>query len=320
VSVKTADHVRSVALDLGYRDDSPFRSLSQGIHRTIALAVTDVTNPFYFGTLRGAQNEAIKADYSILLIDAQESASQERTNLERLLPMVDGLIVASSRLTDTLLRSVAKSHPIVILNRFVGGLPSVLPDTAHGMKLAVSHLLQLGHTSVYFLPGPDSSWMSGMRWLTLRAAAIGLGMTLHRLNPVPPTIEGGATAAEAILARQATAVICYNDLNALGLIKALRSKGASLPRDISVIGCDNLFADDLITPALTTLAAPTGLLGETAVRFVLSMIEDVAVPSSSPTTVPMRLIVRESTGRAPLPARSGHANSTSQPAPCKDLS
>ncbi|MCL2483672.1 MAG: LacI family transcriptional regulator [Propionibacteriaceae bacterium] len=300
VSVRTADHVRAVAADMGYRGDTLFRANPAERHRTIGLSVSDAANPFYFGILRGAETQAAKSDYTMLLIDAQESAARERHNLDRMLPLVDALIVASSRMSDTVLRSVAKSHPVVVLNRYVGGLPCVVPDTPHGMRQAVAHLLQLGHSSVHYLSGPDASWISGMRWLSVREAAAAMGFVAHRVGPVPPTIEGGASAAHQIIARRATAVICYNDLTAMGLIKALAAKGYNVPDDLSVIGCDNVFSSELLTPSLTTVAAPMGVLGDTAVRHVMAMLSGTKTHVTGPLTIPVKLMVRNSTGPRPV--------------------
>jgi len=300
VSVRTADHVREIATDLGYREDSVYRPIAAQRHRTIGIAISDVTNPFYFGILRGAEAQAVRSDYTLLMVDAQESGTRERHNLDRILPLVDGLIVASSRMSDTVLRSVAKSHPVVVLNRYVGGLPSVVPDTGHGMKQAIAHLLQLGHNTVHYLSGPDASWISGMRWLAVRAAAQSMGFAAHRLGPVLPTVEGGSTAVNQIVSHHAKAVICFNDLVAMGLIRALTRKGIRVPGDLSVVGCDNIFASDLVTPGLTTIAAPMGVLGDTAVKNIVAMLGGAKPRLSAPITVPVKLIVRNSTGLSPV--------------------
>lgn len=296
VSTRTADHVRAVAGELGYRDTPVYRPLPAPKRRTIGIAISDVTNPFYFGILRGAEAQAVRSDYTLLAVDAQESGARERHNLDRILPLIDGLIVASSRMSDTVLRSVAKSHPVVVLNRYVGGLPSVVPDTSHGMKQAIAHLLQLGHTSVHYLSGPDSSWISGMRWLAVRAAAQSMGFTAHRLGSVPPTIEGGASAVNQVVAHHSKAVICFNDLVAMGLIRALHRKDIHVPDHVSVVGCDNIFASDLVTPGLTTIAAPAGVLGDTAVKNIVAMLGGAKPRLSAPITIPVKLIVRNSTG------------------------
>lgn len=299
MSVRTADRVREVATELGYRESSAYRQITTGPHHRIGLTIADVSNPFYFDILRGAEAQASKLNNSMLLMYAQESAAKERANLNRLLPIIDGLIVASSQLSDTVLRSLSKTLPVVVLNRYIGGLPSVTPDTSHGMRQAITHLLTLGHSSVHYLAGPESSWISGMRWLAVRTAAASMGFTAHRIGPVAPTVEGGASAVSLITNRRASAVICFNDLIAMGLMKALITSGYSVPNDISLIGCDNVLPSDLVTPGLTTIAAPTSVLGDTAVKHIIAMLDGTKPQLTTPITIPVRLVVRGSTGACP---------------------
>ncbi len=276
------------------------------------MAVSDVTNPFYFGILRGAEWAAGRAGYTLLLIDAQESDVIERENLNRVLPMVSGLVVGSTRTSDTVLRSISKSTPVVVLNRHVGGLACVVPDSHRGMRRAVEHLAMLGHSHIHYLSGPDAAWINGMRWLALREAAYELGVSESRLGPTAPTVEGGHHAATQVVAKGATAVICYNDVMAMGLMRGLASLGVKVPEDVSVLGFDNTFASDLVTPRLTTVAAPLTTIGETAVRQVVAMVGGARPRGDVPTIVPVRLIVRGSTAvkaggtPVPLPTAAAH--------------
>ena len=224
VSVRTADHVREVATQLGYRVDGVFRPTSPQNNKLIALATADVTNPFYFGILRGAEWAAARAGYTLLLIDAQESETIERQNLSRVLPLVSGMVIASTRTSDTVLRSVSKSTPVVVLNRQVGGLACVIPDSPRGMRRAVEHLATLGHRHIYYLPGPEASWMNGIRWLAMREAAAELGLRETRLTAAIPTVEGGHHAADEVVSRGVKAVVCYNDVMAMGLMRGLKSQ------------------------------------------------------------------------------------------------
>ncbi|HOB06058.1 MAG TPA: LacI family DNA-binding transcriptional regulator [Propionibacteriaceae bacterium] len=295
VSVRTADHVREVAAKLGYRVDGVFRPTTPARTRTIGLAVADVTNPFYFGILRGAEWAAARAGYTLLLVDAQESDVLERENLSRILPLVDGLVVGSTRTSDTVLRSISKNTPVVILNRHVGGLACVVPDSSRGMRRAVEHLVGLGHQSIHYLAGPDASWINGMRWLAMREASYELGFSEHRIGPTAPTVEGGQHAAVQVVGKGAKAVICYNDVMAMGLMRGLADMGVKVPEEVSVIGFDNIFASDLVTPRLTTVAAPLTTLGETAVKHIVAMVGGARPRGDEPTIVPVRLIVRQST-------------------------
>jgi len=288
-----------VAAELGYREATTYRPLTTSPNNRIGLAIADVSNPVYWDILRGAEVQAEKLNYSIVMMYTQVSAVKERANLNRLLPIIDGLIVASSQLSDTVLRSLSKTLPVVVLNRYIGGLPSVTPDTAHGMRQTITHLSQLGHTTVHYLSGPESSWISGMRWLSVRTAAASMGFTAHRIGPVAPTIEGGASASGLVTARRVSAVICFNDLMAMGLMKALALDGYSVPQDISVIGCDDIVTSELMSPGLTTIAAPSGVLGDAAVKHIYAILNGVKPQLTTPITIPVRLKIRGSTGTRP---------------------
>lgn len=302
VSVRTADHVRAVAAELGYRVDGVFRPTTPSRTKMIGLAVSDVTNPFYFGILRGAEWAAARAGYTLLLVDAQESDVLERENLSRLLPLVDGLVVGSTRTSDTVLRSISKNTPVVVLNRHVGGLACVVPDSNRGVRRAVEHLTALGHQHIHYLAGPDASWINGMRWLALREASYELGFTEHRIGPAAPTVEGGLHAAVQVVAKGAKAVVCFNDVMAMGLMRGLADMGVKVPDEVSVVGFDNIFASDLVTPRLTTVAAPLTTLGETAIRHIVAMTGGARPRGDGLTVVPVRLIVRQSTA---APSESG---------------
>ena len=295
VSVRTADHVRAVAARLGYRTTGVFRPIHPVKSKIIGIAISDLTNPFYFGILRGAERAAGRAGYTLLLLDTQESDVIERENLNRVIPLVSGLVIASTRTSDTVLRSVSKSTPVVVLNRHVGGLACVVPDSQRGIRRAVEHLASLGHRHLFYLAGPDTAWANGTRWLAVREAAYELRIHEHRIGPNPPTVEAGHSAAAQVLRRGAKAVICYNDMMAMGLMRGLAAMGQRVPDDVSVIGFDNNFAADLVTPGLTTVAAPLSTIGETAIRQVLSMIGGATPRGVVPTVVPVRLVVRGST-------------------------
>ncbi|WP_040157853.1 LacI family DNA-binding transcriptional regulator [Mobilicoccus massiliensis] len=295
VSSRTAQHVHEVAERLGYRSDQVRHFATSPRTRTLGLAISDITNPFYFPIIRGAEHAAAAAGYTMLLVDAQESLETEREMLRRALPLVDGFVIASSRLSDTDLRSIAKSVPVVVLNRVVAGLPSVVPDTPRGARRAVEHLATLGHPTITYVAGPEASWADGARWRALREASLELGLRENRVGPVEPTVEGGRAAAVSVAERGDRAVLAYNDLVAMGLVAGLRELGIAVPDEVSVVGFDNIFAADLVTPALTTVAAPLSTLGDTAVRHVLALAGGAEARRGGPIVVPVRLVVRAST-------------------------
>ncbi|MGC5583992.1 LacI family DNA-binding transcriptional regulator [Ornithinimicrobium sp. W1679] len=294
VSSETSRRVHDVAERLGYRSEQLHRLPSPTRTRVVALAVSDITNPFYFGIIRGAEKAAADNDFSLLVADARESAEEERRMLARHLPLVDGLIVTSSRLSDTDIRGLARKVPVVVLNRRVPGLPCVLPDTPRGIRRAVEHLATLGHTRIGYVAGPGASWADGSRWRAVREACMELSLTDVRVGPVTPTLAGGRGAAQDVVGRGLTAVIAYNDMVAVGLLRGLEALGAEVPGDVSVVGFDNTLPADLV--GLTTVAQPVTLLGETAGRHVIGMATGQVEQREQLSVLPVELRVRESTG------------------------
>lgn len=302
VNAETAERIREVAVAMGYRTNPIARALHTGRTSLLAVIVADVTNPFFFELLRGAEEAAIKAGYTLLVADAQESVETERQALDRTLPMVDGVLLATSRMSDSSIRVAAKQRPTVVLNRSMSDVASVATDSSRGMKRAMEHLAELGHTSIAYLAGPDASWANGIRWQAMREAAHDLDLRVRRLGPFPPTQQGGHVAAAAFTATPATAAIAYNDLIAIGLMRELNNLGVRVPHDVSVVGFDNIFGADFCTPELTTVAAPLRRLGAVAVEILLDELSRTA-PGRQRTRqgpfktalFPAELVVRSST-------------------------
>ncbi|MEU3306700.1 LacI family DNA-binding transcriptional regulator [Nocardiopsis sp. NPDC055551] len=296
VNAETAERIRRVAHDLGYRVNPLARSLPVERTSMLALVVADATNPFHFDIIRGAQDAATKAGYTVLLTDTRESDLLERQALERTLPMVEGIVLASSRMSDSTIRVTAKQRPMVVLNRVVTGVPSVVTDISSGARRAIDHLRGLGHDRFTYVAGPEASWTDGMRWRELREAARGAGPKVRRIGPFPPTLEGGVEAGRALRREPTSAVIAYNDLLAIGLMGELLGHGHRVPEDFSVIGFDDIFGAQLVTPGLTTVAAPLYQIGSTAVGHLLAVLNGARPQTETPLVVPTSLIRRRSTG------------------------
>ncbi|GAA4286280.1 LacI family DNA-binding transcriptional regulator [Georgenia daeguensis] len=296
VNAETADRIRKVAAELGYRTNPMARALATTHTNLLALVVPDITNPVYFEIINGVQDEAAEAGYTVLLVDSRESDKREREALERALPIVDGIVLGTSRMSDASIRMIAKQKPMVALNRAVREIPSVVPDNARGVRRALEHLGELGHDLVTYLAGPEASWADGMRWRGLREASLELSMHVRRIGPLAPTVAGGVAGAKAWLQAPTTGVIAYNDLVAIGFIRAVQGRGKRVPEDVSVVGYDNIFAADLVSPALTTVATPRRALGAAAVRNLVAQIKGAHPRGGPPVVVPVKLVERESTG------------------------
>ncbi|WP_448072396.1 LacI family DNA-binding transcriptional regulator [Georgenia yuyongxinii] len=306
VNSETADRIRKVAAELGYRTNPMARALSTTHTNLLALVVPDITNPVYFEIINGVQDEAAEAGYTVLLVDSRESDRRERESLDRALPIVEGIVLGTSRMSDASIRMIAKQKPMVALNRAVREIPSVVPDNPRGVRRALEHLGELGHDPVTYLAGPEASWADGMRWRGLREASLELAVHVRRLGPLAPTVAGGVAGAKAWIQAPTTGVIAYNDLVAIGFIRYVTSHGYRVPEDVSVVGYDNIFAADLVTPPLTTVATPRRALGAAAVRNLIAQIKGAHPRGGPPVVVPVKLVERQSTGPAPHQRAVGH--------------
>jgi LacI family repressor for deo operon, udp, cdd, tsx, nupC, and nupG len=295
VNSETAQRIRDVAEQLGYRVNPIARALSTQRTRMIALVVSDITNPFYFEIIRGAEEAAVAAGYTMILSDTQESDALERQALERAMPAVEGIVLASSRMSDSAIRMTAKQKPLIVLNRAITDVPSVVTDNARGARSALEHLAQLGHDAVTYVAGPEASYADGQRWRSLLEASHDLDVRVRRVGPNPPTVAEGVRAAGQLRLPANSAVIAYNDQLAIGLIRGFHSAGARVPRDVSVVGFDNVQFAGLVTPGLTTVAAPLKLMGATAVEHLLASMGSPRAGRRRPIVLPTQLVVRAST-------------------------
>jgi LacI family transcriptional regulator len=296
VNTDTARKVFEAAQRLGYRSDRLGGQRPDGrvMSGAIALVIADVTNPFYGGIIEGAYEAAHEAGYRLVLSHTNESPEEERRTIERELAHVDGIVIASSRMTDSALRMMAKQRPVVLLNRILPEANCLVNDNQRGIRRAAEHLGALGHERITYMAGPETSWSDGMRWRALREAAAELELDVRRTGPNEPTVLAGLSAARRVAQADATAVLAYNDALAIGVMKGLRKLGIAVPDEISVVGFDNIVFDELVEPALTTVAAPLYRMGLIGVRNCIALAQG-AQPGSTPLVLPVRLVVRQST-------------------------
>ena len=298
IAAPTRAHVQEVARRLGYRPNRIARAVVSGRTQMLGLLVPDITNPHHFGLIRGAEARARETGRTIVLGDTLGRADVEADHLDRLGSVVDGVVLVSARLPDAELLDVARRRPVVLYNREIDGLPGVTTDFADGAALVVAHLAGLGHRRLAYLSGPHDGWGERRRWAGVAAAAAQRGVTVVRLGPFDPTVAGGPTAADAGLASGATALVAFNDLLAIGVLRRLEGAGTPVPARVSVTGFDDVFGADFCHPTLTTVTAPA----EEAGRALVDRLLDPDGAGTVRTVLPVLLRVRDSTGPPP-PAR-----------------
>jgi LacI family transcriptional regulator, galactose operon repressor len=296
VNAETARRVFMAAQRLGYRSgrlDGQHPGY-QAVHEAIDLVVADVTNPFYGDIIKGAYEAAQEAGYQLILSHTNESPEVERQAIERELKQVDGVVIASSRMTDSAIRMMAKQKPLVLLNRIIPEVNCVVNDNERGIRRAAEHLGSLGHERIYYVAGPETSWADGMRWRALRDAAAELDLDVRRIGPNEPTVLAGLLAARRVAQVDATAVLAYNDALAIGVMKGLRKLGIAVPDEVSVVGFDNIIFDELVEPTLTTVASPLYRMGLAGVQNCIAVVQG-ARASGTALVLPVRLVIRQST-------------------------
>ena len=299
VNATTRERIEAAAQELGYAVNTTARALTSGRTRSVAVLVSDVTNPFYFGIIRGTQQELKAAGYTQLLLDTEESDELEDAMLQRLRASYDGAIIAASRLTDRRLAELAAHLPLVAVNRQTRGVPSVFIDTPAGVGEAVEHLVAHGHRRIAYVAGPPTSWPNERRWRAFRTATAAHGVEMARVGPFRPRQAQGAAAADAVLESGATACLAFNDLLAIGMLSRFAERGVRVPEDLSVVGCDDMFGADFCHPPLTTITAPIAQAGRVAVSILLAQLGGGDGPVRRTATLPTHLTVRTSTGPAP---------------------
>jgi LacI family transcriptional regulator len=311
---ETKGRIQTAARRLGYRPNPLARSLRNQRSNIVGVMVFDITDPFCTPILRGLENALYQANYLSLLADAHNDAHRFERYLEMLLDRrVEGLIVIANWLvTDikVLADLTAKQVPTVIAGRAfeIENVSTVSVDNENGAALALEHLHRLGHRDIAFLRGPKTLTSSGQRWKGIRsfAQSVELRLDAKRIKELPESLNpnssfeaGGQLTTELLRAGTSfTALLAYDDVTALGAMRALKNKGLRVPEDCSVVGFDDVAQASLSLPSLTTVRQPMEAMGSMSVGMMLEAIKAVDQKLDIPVTrrkIPAKLVVREST-------------------------
>ncbi|MRT00196.1 substrate-binding domain-containing protein [Ralstonia pickettii] len=283
---------------LGYRSNPLARSMITGKTRTIGLAILDIRNPHFTNIVKGANRIALQNDYTLLLVDTEESQERERQLIEALAQRVDGMIVSSRMPEEAIQWMIDLNKPVVLFGRTRDlPIPSVGTDSHLAAYMLARHLLNEGHRHVAYLGFGQSRWNAErIRGVTECFQEAGLTIDVHDAHA--PSAQAGEHACSAIMLapKRPEAVICYNDLIALGFMKEARALGFKLPDDVSVVGFDNVPYGEYASPALTTMDLQSERMGEVAMQKLLDVLAGHDGNGEYSLLEP-RLIVRESTRR-----------------------
>lgn len=292
---------------LGYLPNESARNLKRRSVATIGLVVPDLVNQYFAMIAEGVEHAASERDVLVVFCTPEATGDGESWN-SRLLrsQRLDGLIYLSGAETRMgALVELTRVGPVVLVDENLPGfnLPSVVSQNRRGAKEIASHVTSLGHTRLAILTGPAELWTADQRLSGSREGIAAAGIDPDDM----PVLEGdyrissGEKLAEQLLTRpldeRPTALICANDLMAIGALAYCRRVGIGVPDDVSVVGFDDLPFASLLTPGLTTVRQPARELGISATKLLLGIIDGEEPVSPAPAAV--SLMIRESTGPAP---------------------
>ncbi|CAN5342205.1 substrate-binding domain-containing protein [soil metagenome] len=295
--------VLEAAERLGYRPDSAAASLRSGRSKLIGIIVPDIANPVFSPIISGLEHALSARDYALIVADQAPERAGKGDIIQMLVARrVDGLVLANVSLKDDAVeRCLRWQVPVVLVNRAESEarVPSVVSDDIAGIRLAVTHLLELGHRRILHVAGPQ-----GLSTGSLRRRGFVESMTAAGLSPAEADIEeaaaftrdAGFAAARLLLGRcpDATAVVAANDLLALGVYEALREQNRRCPEDVSVIGHNDMPLVDLVSPPLSTIRISHREMGETTGELLLNLIAGTSPAGAQVVTLPT-LVPRLST-------------------------
>ena len=309
VSEETRRQVMEVVERHGYRVNSVARNLRRQRSDSVLALVPDLGNPFFAAIFAGVQDRLSAAGLDLLVADSSAYRASGRSLLNHLKDArVDGLLCLDGNLPTPARQELAASD---LGNRVVfacewlpeGGFPSVRSDNREGMRLAVEYLVSQGHRRIAFLCGPAQNVLTIERLAGVRAA-----LSAHGLALPDALVAGGDFSLQAGQEASAwflrcdprpTAVICASDQLAMGLMHGLQREGISVPRDLSLIGFDDIATAAYFTPDLTTIRQDRIGIGAKAAQVLLDQINGVPIDRNLTLTLPVTLQLRGSTGPVP---------------------
>lgn len=305
VHPRTAERIRKIAVESGYRPSAVARGLLTQRTRNIGLVVTSIADPFTSEVASGFEQTANDLGYCVILADSNADPDRERKIVEAFAERrLDGIVVTSSRVGALYTPVLEEMRvPIVLVNNQHPGsfTHSVTIRNQAGSRIAVEHLIALGHKRIAYIGDrfgylSDTERLAGYRD-ALKHAGIRFQQDLVSQGDGKPEAAQRAMERLLNLPERPTAVFCYNDMSALGAMRVIRQCGLGIPADVSVVGFDDLFLSNYTDPPLTTMRQPMRKMGQLAMEHLVRLID--REESEVRVELDAELVVRASTGPAP---------------------
>jgi LacI family transcriptional regulator len=304
VSPELARRIEDAVAELGYSSNGIASSLRRSRSDTIGMVVPDIANPFFTALVKNVDHVLAQRGWQMLLCDAQSSSQTEADRLASLINRrVDGLIISPTNEIDSgpAVRAAAARVPVVQIDRRARDTDTdwVGIDDDFAQSLIVAHLCELGVSSVAFVSAMPTDSSTELRQAGLVKHALAQGLTLDTASVLlgDYSVEWGQQAGAEILrsAHRPDAIVCGNDLIALGVLQACRDAGVSVPDEVVVTGFDDIPFAALSTPPLTTIAQPLADIAAEGVRLLAQAIDGKATTQTIRASLGSRLVVRQST-------------------------
>lgn len=300
VRPETRDRVNAAMDNLGYRPSSLARALKMNRTMTIGMLVTNSTNPFFAEVVHGLEGKCFQHGYSLILCNVGDHTERQLAYLKTLLMRrIDALVVMTANTDPEFYRELRTLDdlPMVVLDSDAEMVACVVgDDSVMGGMLAAQFLVERGFRRIGFLTGPVGHPRSRDRWKGCRQVLGDAGIALDSVLKVTGelTIYGGYTAMQDLLElERPDALFAFNDLMAMGAYRAAAEAGLTIPRDLSIIGYDDLEIAAYLIPALTTIHQPSFGLGAKAAEILIEHLEKKTKLPATLTLEP-RLVVRDS--------------------------
>lgn len=331
--------VLQAARELGYRPNLHARNLAQQRTHTVGILINDIQNPFFAEVVAGIEEASANHDFGVMILNGSRDRDRERRALETFLEFqVEAMILIGTRLGDEELNRAGQLVPTVVVAAG-GAQPStdtVSTNEQASTRLAVDHLVGLGHTAIVHIDG-GANISTEPRRVGFARAMHAHGLEPH-IEPGGDNSREGATAMNNLLAanQPLTAILAFNDVAAAGAIDALSSAGLSVPSDVSVVSIDNTFIASLGLLSLTAVNQPRRKMGQLAFTTALERLHQRDTAQHEPgldskaerpnhLTLAPRLVVRASSGPPPAghrlahhPPTTGRAEARQPPKPTTD--
>lgn len=306
VAEPTLSRIRDAARAMNYRPNVSARNLRTRRSMAVLMVVRDIGNPFYLEVMKGVEQAAREAGYSVLMGNTEGDPDRETEYFDMLRDgHADGMILMTGKLPARVGgdSAILSDLPLVVALEMIDGLglPHVQIDNVAAARDAVLYLVGLGHTRIAHITGPMPETMSLLRRDGWRRAMDEAGL---------PVLEGyeqcgdyllrtGQTLCATLcdLPQPPTAIFCANDEMAFGAIHELHRRGLDVPGDVSVVGFDDIYLSEAMFPPLTTVSQPRAAIGREAMSLLLDVIAG-GQPAPEPVVLPTTLRIRGTTGRA----------------------